>query len=79
MTAPNGTFVISVQASNALGTGPESPGMTVSVPIVATLPGAPQNSRGVVRRRYRDTDMDTADEWWRADRLSRRGVTHSGR
>ncbi len=43
VTAPNGTFVISVQASNAQGTGPESPGTTVTVPIVATLPGAPQN------------------------------------
>ncbi len=43
VTAPNGTFVISVQASNAFGTGPESPGVTVSVPVIGTLAGAPQN------------------------------------
>ena len=36
--APNGTFHVTVQASNASGPGPESPGVTFSVPV---LPGAP--------------------------------------
>lgn len=36
--APNGTFHVTVQASNASGPGPESAGVTFSVPV---LPGAP--------------------------------------
>ncbi len=43
VTAPNGTFIVSVRATNAVGTGPESPGRTVRVPLVPTAPGAPQN------------------------------------
>ena len=41
--APNGTFIVSVQASNASGTGPESPTITVTIPFVGNVPGAPQN------------------------------------
>ena len=43
VTAPDGTFVVSVQASNAAGTGPESAPVTVTLPFVPVLPGAPQN------------------------------------
>ena len=39
--APNGTFHVTVQAANGFGPGPESPGVTFNVPIVAALPGAP--------------------------------------
>jgi subtilisin family serine protease len=41
VTAPNGTFHVTVQASNSAGPGPESAGVTFSVPIVAPPPGAP--------------------------------------
>jgi predicted phage tail protein len=43
VSAPNGTFVLSVRASNANGTGPESAAVTVTVPQAATPPGAPFN------------------------------------
>ena len=79
VTAPNGTFVISVQASNAQGTGPESPGTTVSVPDRRDIARRAAEFGGVVQRGHRDVDLGAADERWRADRLSRSGVTHSGR
>lgn len=41
VAAPNGTFVLSVAASNASGTGAESASVTVTVPQVVTAPGAP--------------------------------------
>ena len=43
VTAPNGTFVVSVFASNAIGTGPESTSVTVTVPQAAPPPGPPSN------------------------------------
>lgn len=44
LNAPNGTFVLTVQASNGSGTGPESTPVTVTVPQSATAPpGAPSN------------------------------------
>ncbi len=39
--APNGTFHLTVQASNAAGPGPESPGVSFSVPLVPPAPGTP--------------------------------------
>lgn len=39
--APNGTYHVTVRASNASGTGPESAGVTFNVPIVSPPPGAP--------------------------------------
>jgi hypothetical protein len=41
VTAPNGTFVLSVRGSNASGTGPESAAVTVTVPQVSPPPGPP--------------------------------------
>jgi|694.fasta_scaffold33346_7 hypothetical protein len=41
ITAPNGTFVISLTATNAFGTGPESTAVTVTLPAAAPVPGAP--------------------------------------
>ena len=38
---PNGTYVLSVRASNAFGTSPESNAFTVTVPQAAPPPGAP--------------------------------------
>jgi predicted phage tail protein len=43
VAAPNGTFVLSVTAANASGTGPESASVTVTVPQTASPPGAPSN------------------------------------
>lgn len=40
-TGPNGVFVLSVQASNASGAGPESSSVTVTLPTVPAPPGAP--------------------------------------
>jgi hypothetical protein len=40
-TGPNGVFVISMQASNASGAGPESSAVTVTLPTVPPAPGAP--------------------------------------
>jgi hypothetical protein len=48
VTAPNGTFVVSIQAKNAQGSGPESPGVTFSVPGVPLAPGAPGNFAALV-------------------------------
>ena len=39
--APNGVYVLSVQATNAFGTGPESAAVTVTVPASVAPPGAP--------------------------------------
>jgi subtilisin family serine protease len=41
--APNGTFIVSVRGSNAVGSGEESPGSTLRVPLVPPAPGAPSN------------------------------------
>ena len=41
VTAPNGTFVISLTATNPFGTGPESSSVTVTLPAAAVAPGAP--------------------------------------
>jgi hypothetical protein len=43
VNAPNGTFVLSVLASNASGTGPESTSVTVTVPQAAPPPGPASN------------------------------------
>jgi hypothetical protein len=43
VAAPNGTFVLSVVAANAAGTGPESTSVTVTVPQAAPAPGPPSN------------------------------------
>ncbi len=42
-SAPNGVFVLSVSATNAQGTGPESATTTLTVPSVAVPPGPPAN------------------------------------
>lgn len=47
-SAPNGSFVLSVTASNASGTGPESAPLTVTVPQTVAAPGAPSNLAAVV-------------------------------
>ncbi|MFN7977486.1 MAG: hypothetical protein U0P30_05075 [Vicinamibacterales bacterium] len=41
VAAPNGTFVLSLAASNASGTGAESSPVTVTVPQAVAAPGAP--------------------------------------
>lgn len=41
ITAPNGTFLISLVGTNAFGTGPESSPVTVTLPQAAPAPGAP--------------------------------------
>ncbi len=41
VTAPNGTYVVTVRASNTSGTGPESAPVTVTVPVTAPPPGPP--------------------------------------
>jgi subtilisin family serine protease len=43
VTAPNGTFIVSVRGTNASGPGPESPGSTLTVPLLPPAPGAPGN------------------------------------
>lgn len=48
VTAPNGTFFVSLQATNAQGTGPESAGVTFSVPGIPLAPGAPGNFAALV-------------------------------
>ncbi len=40
-TGPTGTYLVSVTASNAVGTGPESTSVTVTLPTVPAPPGAP--------------------------------------
>ena len=46
--APNGTFVVSVRAANASGPGPESAGVTVTIPQAAPPPGPPLNLAATV-------------------------------
>lgn len=46
--APNGTFVLSVRAANGSGTGPESTGVTVTIPQTAPPPGPPSNLAATV-------------------------------
>ncbi len=41
--APNGVFALTLTATNAAGTGPESASVTVTLPSVAPPPGAPTN------------------------------------
>jgi hypothetical protein len=48
VNAPNGTYVVSVQASNAAGLGPESAGQVVTVPIIPALPGSPTGLAALV-------------------------------
>jgi len=48
LTAPNGTFIVSVQASNASGSGPESPPQTLSVPVFPPPPGPPTGLAALV-------------------------------
>jgi hypothetical protein len=43
VTAPTGTFVLSVVAANGIGTGPESTSVTVTVPQAGSPPGPPAN------------------------------------
>lgn len=38
---PNGTFILSLSATNAAGTGPESPGTTVTLPAPLIAPASP--------------------------------------
>ena len=38
---PNGTFILSLSATNAAGTGPESPGITVTLPAPVVAPASP--------------------------------------
>lgn len=38
---PDGTYVLTLTATNAAGTGPESTAVTVTVPQAVTVPGAP--------------------------------------
>ncbi len=40
---PNGVFVVSLVATNAAGTGPESTAVTVTLPTLPAPPGAPSN------------------------------------
>ncbi len=40
---PNGVFVVSLVATNAAGTGPESAAVTVTLPTLPAPPGAPTN------------------------------------
>jgi hypothetical protein len=40
---PDGSFVVSIQATNAQGTGPESAGVAFTVPAVPQAPGPPLN------------------------------------
>ena len=46
--APNGTYRLSVRASNASGAGPESNAVTVTVPQAVVAPGAPTNLTATV-------------------------------
>ena len=41
ITAPSGSFVLTIQASNGLGAGPESAPVSVTLPGALVLPGAP--------------------------------------
>lgn len=46
--APNGTFILSVVATNGAGTGPESNAVAVTVPNVGPPPGNPTNLQRTV-------------------------------
>ncbi len=48
VNAPNGSYFVTVRASNASGPGPESAGVTVQVPIVVTPPGMPTDFAATV-------------------------------
>ena len=48
VNAPDGSYFVTIRASNASGFGPESPGTTVQVPIVITPPGMPTDLDVVV-------------------------------
>lgn len=40
-TGPNGVYLVTMQATNAVGAGPESTAVTVTLPTVPPAPGAP--------------------------------------
>lgn len=46
--APNGVYVLSLMATNNVGSGSETPGVTVALPAVTPPPGAPANLRATV-------------------------------
>ena len=46
--APNGVFVLSLMATNAVGAGSETPGVAVTLPTVAPPPGSPTNLAAAV-------------------------------
>ena len=46
--APNGVFALSLTATNASGTGPESAAVTVTLPSLSPPPGAPTNLTATV-------------------------------
>ena len=46
--APNGVFVLSIAATNATGTGPESTAVTVTIPSVPVAPGPPTSLAATV-------------------------------
>ena len=48
VAAPNGTFFVSVQGTNASGAGPESNVVPITVPVAAALPGNPTNLQATV-------------------------------
>jgi hypothetical protein len=48
LTVPGGTYFVSVQASNAFGTGPESPTQAVTLPLIPPAPGPPTGLAALV-------------------------------
>ncbi|MEK7280753.1 MAG: hypothetical protein AAB037_00165, partial [Chloroflexota bacterium] len=58
-TAADGTYYVTIRATNALGTGPESTGVSVTVSQAASLPGPPANLAATV-------DGTTASFSWTA-------------
>jgi hypothetical protein len=48
LTAPNGTYVVSIQAANAAGLGPESAPLTLNVPLTPPPPGPPTGLAALV-------------------------------
>lgn len=48
LTAPSGTYVVSIQAANAAGAGPESAPLTLSVPLTPPPPGPPTGLAALV-------------------------------
>ena len=48
LTVPSGTYVVSAQASNAFGVGPESAAQVLTVPVIPPPPGAPTGLAALV-------------------------------